>query len=368
MRRHAVGAEHNQKEAKRIPYDPPGSKARKKANKQANRRLDQLYITRRALLMKSAVLGGFTMLLGRLGYMQIGKGKDYEDAATTNITDWRELKPARGLIVDRQGRLMAGNRKSWSVSVIPADIRQLGSEALSYVREQLVTALRLPDVVMINPGSIPADAKDQVYRRVGRLLGDTSDQDYEDTKTGSSRNSNTTITPSSRISRADTAAQFNTYRADLPGVEIVNFFDYVIRNFRYIETPFLLKTDISREVAMKLAANQLYLPGVVLSDEVLTRKYPGGPTMSHILGFAGPVNSEELNDDSNVSSRDEDGNPQYRFYKPGDIIGKQGLEYFYEEQLRGGKGGYLYERDANGRELRRLTKARNRRSPDATCN
>ena len=105
------------KKKKRIPYDPPGSKARKKANKQANRRVDQLFVTRRALMMKSAVVGAFSILLARLGYMQIGKGEDYEAQATTNITDWRELKPARGLIVDRQGRLMAGNRKSWSVSV-----------------------------------------------------------------------------------------------------------------------------------------------------------------------------------------------------------------------------------------------------------
>ena len=55
------------------------------------------------------------------------------------------------------------------------------------------------------------------------------------------------------------------------------------------------------------------------------------------------------------SSDDEDGNNQYRYYKPKDIIGKQGLELYYEEQLRGLKGGYLYERDANGRELRRLS-------------
>ena len=91
---------------------------------------------------------------------------------------------------------------------------------------------------------------------------------------------------------ADQVAQFNTYRADLPGVEVVKYFDYVIRNFRYVETPFLLKSDITREVAMKLSANQLYLPGVVLDDNVLTRKYDGGPTMSHILGFAGPVNDD----------------------------------------------------------------------------
>jgi penicillin-binding protein 2 len=350
----AISRNPSNRKKKRIPYDPPGSKARKKANKQANRRIDQLYITRRALVMKSAVVGAFSVLLARLGYMQIGKGEDYQEAATVNKTDWRELKPARGLIVDRKGRLMAGNRKSWSVSVIPADIRQLDREALAYVREQLITALRLPDVVMINPGAIPAEGKDQVYRRVGRLLGDTTEQDYESTKSWIKTQLKYNDYAIFEEIKTDTAAQFNTYKAELPGVEIVNFFDYVIKNFRYMETPFLLKKDISREVAMKLSANQLYLPGVVMDDNVLTRKYDGGPTMSHILGFAGPVTEEELNDDSNVRSVDEEGRPQYRFYRKDDIIGKQGLELFYEEHLRGSKGGYLYERDANGRELRRL--------------
>ena len=348
------GRNRTTKKKKRIPFDPPGSKARKKANRQANRRVDEIFMTRRAVMMKSAVVGGFGVLLGRLGYMQIGKGEDYEAAATTNITDWRELKPPRGLIVDRQGRLMAGNRKSWSVSIIPADIRGLSPDSLAYVREQLTTALRLPNVVMINPGSIPSAAKTQVYRRCGRLLGDVTEQDYTDTQDWIKAQLRYNDYAIFEDISSDTAAQFNTYQADLPGVEIVNYFDYVIRNFRYYQKPYLLKTDITRDVAMKLAANQLYLPGVVMDDQVLTRKYDGGPTMSHILGFAGPVNDEELGDESNVATKDEDGNPQYRYYKPGDIIGKQGLEYYYEGQLRGSKGGYLYERDANGRELRRL--------------
>ncbi len=343
-----------EKKRKRIPYDPPGSKSRIKANRAANKRTDQVFVTRRVFMLKSGVVAAFSILLARLGYMQIGKGDDWSAAATTNKTDWRELKPTRGLIVDRQGRVMAGNRKSWSVSIIPADIRQLPDESLAYVREQLRTSLRLPDVVMINPGSIPADAKDQVYRRVGRLLGDSTEEDFEDTKGWIAAQLRFNDFAKFDNISADTAAQFNTFRADLPGVEIVNFFDFVVQNYRYVETPFLLKSDITRDVAMKLASNQLYLPGVVLDDNVLTRKYEGGPTMSHILGFAGPVNDEELNSKDNVVTRDEDNNPQYRYYKPGDIIGKQGIEYYYEEQLRGLKGGYLYERDSNGRELRRL--------------
>jgi penicillin-binding protein 2 len=340
---------------KRMQYDPPGSRSRKKANQKANRRFDDIFITRRALMFKTAIASGFAVLTARMAYMQIGRGTNYQEAAESNIVDWTPLKPARGLIYDREARVLASNRKSWSVSVIPVDVLNLEEADLSYVREQLITALRLPDVVIVKPGSIPKDAKDQVYRRLGMLLGDESEEDLASTKSWIERQLRVNYVALFEGISAEQAAQINSYKNDLPGIEVVSYFDYVMTNFRYQSQPMLLKSDVSRDVAMKLASNQLYLPGIVLNDDSLARVYSGGPTMSHILGFAGPITQEELRVDSNVLSKDENGIIQYKYYQPGDTIGKQGLEAYYEEQLRGSKGGYLYERDGSGREIRRLT-------------
>jgi len=46
-------------------------------------------------------------------------------------------------------------------------------------------------------------------------------------------------------------------------------------------------------VAMKLEANRLQLPGVVLDDNTLVRRYPGGPSMSHILGYVGIIADQD---------------------------------------------------------------------------
>jgi len=70
------------KRRKRIPYDPPGQ--RKKGKRQTWRRSDQIFLTRRMLLMKGAIAAGFTALIGRLGYMQIIKGSHYS-AATRKL-------------------------------------------------------------------------------------------------------------------------------------------------------------------------------------------------------------------------------------------------------------------------------------------
>ncbi|HQY31230.1 MAG TPA: hypothetical protein PK691_08090, partial [Thermomicrobiales bacterium] len=317
---------HRTPKKKRMAYDPPGSKARKKANHKANRRFEDMFISRRAVMLKTAVFGGFGILTARMAYMQIGKGTSYQEAAENNIVAWTALKPPRGLIYDRQGRVLASNRKSWSVSIIPADVLDLEDKDLAYVREQLITALRLPQVVIVKPGSIPKEYKDQVYRRLGSLLGDSTESDFQSTKSWIERQLRVNYVALFEGITADQAAQVNSYQNDLPGIEVVSYFDYVMTNFRYQSIPMLLKSDVSRDVAMKLASNQLYLPGVVLNDDSLARAYAGGPTMSHILGFAGPITAEELGVESNVLHKDEDGIVQYKYYQPGDTIGKQGLE------------------------------------------
>lgn len=59
------------------------------------------------------------------------------------------------------------------------------------------------------------------------------------------------------------------------------------------------------------------------------RFYPLGTTLAHVLGYVGEISPKQLEDD------------EYRAkgFRPGDIIGKGGLEQYYDEFLRG-KPGY----------------------------
>ena len=339
---------------RRIPYDAPGSRSRKKAAKAANRRVDELFLSRRVLMLKGVAVTGFSVLAGKLGIMQFGEAEKWSAQAVSNVQRWRELKPARGMILDRQGRVIAENRKTWSLSVIPWDLPELDAPEWEYIRGQLVTALRLPEVVLVDPRSIPLSARDQVYRRLGQLLGDQSDADYKQTTLNIEQQLDYNRYGIFKDPGDEAVAMINEYRHELPGITVVSWLDYLVNNYEGSKTPILVKGDVTRGVAMKLAANALFLPGVELDDQALTRTYSGGLSMSHILGFAGPVTEEELKLPTNVAGEDEAGRPIYRYYQPGDTVGKQGLEGYYEEQLRGLKGGYLYETDGTGREVRRI--------------
>lgn len=336
------------KRKKRMQYDPPGSKKRKKRNGKTQR-TDQIFLTRRTFLLKTAIVGGFATLTARLGFMQLVQGKQYRSDAQKNVVSWTTVKPARGLIFDRAGRPLAANQRTWSVGVIPTELPDPNTPEWTLVRDTLITALRLPDTLIVEKDAVPADARETVYTRVGRLLGDDTDAKTKATIDFiTSQSAINYVVAVEKALTADQAARFNAVIQELPGVSVVNYLDYLVANYKYQATPIMVKADVSRDVAMKLEANRLQLPGVVLDDNTLVRRYPGGPSMSHILGYVGIIDDGDLNDPSNLKGKDSNGNPLYADYKPDDVIGKNGLERKMESLLKGSKGGYFSEIDASG--------------------
>jgi penicillin-binding protein len=72
--------------------------------------------------------------------------------------------------------------------------------------------------------------------------------------------------------------------------------------------------------------NQLFeIPGVT-NQEVTGRVYPGGEATAHLVGYIGDITAEEL----------EEAEPGA--YSATDVIGKRGLEQWYEDRLKGEKG------------------------------
>lgn len=349
------------KRHKRIPYDPPGQ--RKKGKRQTWRRSDQIFLTRRMLLMKGAIAAGFTALLGRLGYMQIVKGSHYSEATRDYTEKWLRTKATRGLIFDRQGRALAENRRVWEVLVVPSELPDDDTPEYEAVRNRLITALHLPDLLVVDPEGVPTGSEETVYRRLARLMG-YSDQATEPPVAIFDRlPKRLGPPPKSKIQdfvdsiefeatfnwyvaiddfNPDDAARIRAVAQELPGVLIMNQFDYLVANTAVRDAPIVLKRGIPRETALLLEANRIKLPGVHLDDTALVRAYPGGDSMSHILGYVGTIDRAELKAEANQTAG---GNP---IYDADDIIGKNGIETTMEEVLRGSKGGRYVQFDGMG--------------------
>lgn len=98
-------------------------------------------------------------------------------------------------------------------------------------------------------------------------------------------------------------------------------------------TPQLLISQLSIEEYAVLQEKLFKFPGFYIQDRTL-REYTY-PCAAHALGSVGEV-----------SQSDMDADP---YYKRGDYAGKNGVEKFYEKELRGKKGVEILLRDVHGR-------------------
>jgi penicillin-binding protein 2 len=96
------------------------------------------------------------------------------------------------------------------------------------------------------------------------------------------------------------------------------------------------------------------LKGVVEVDIETVRHYPNKSLASHVLGYTGELNAEEL------AQRRPEG------YRMGDIVGKMGVEAAFEQQLRGEWGGLQLEVNGAGKVLKILGQKNAKPGKDVT--
>jgi penicillin-binding protein 2 len=113
-----------------------------------------------------------------------------------------------------------------------------------------------------------------------------------------------------------------------------------VRRFRRAPTrPTVVLADASIDVISVLEEHRLDYPRLIIQS-VPKRYYPDGDAVASFVGYTGEITESDLN------------SPTYEGYKPGQQVGKGGLEKQYEKQLRGREGVRFDEVDARGRPVR----------------
>lgn len=96
--------------------------------------------------------------------------------------------------------------------------------------------------------------------------------------------------------------------------------------------------QVSKDTVIYVDEHPRDFPGVKVID-VAQRTYPHGSLAAHLLGYVGDINDTEL------AARKNQG------YRPGDQVGKSGIELAYEGVLRGTPGVTKLEVDSHGKVL-----------------
>lgn len=225
------------------------------------RREDAYSPGRKFLLLHILIVFLFGILTMQLVRMQVFQGDDYRARAENNRLRELQVLPTRGLIYDRNHRLLVENVAKFSAVIVPADLP---------TKEETAVFDRLESVL-----GIPAQ---EIAQRVREKRGDG-----------------------------------NPYE------------------------PIVIKDELDRETALILKELTSYLPGVDLKVDS-RRNYLSGELTAHILGYVGGISAEEY-----AAKRDKG-------YILNDQLGKTGIEFVYEDILRGEAGKKLAEVDASGRQ------------------
>ncbi len=185
----------------------------------------------RLVVLQALVLALFATLLGRLYYLQVVTGENYQlKAADQSVRDI-VVQPQRGLVVDAQGRPLVANRTSWVISVDRNVVDRLSE------KEQRMVLRRVSAVVQQRPRLVAA-----------KLL----DCGHEDAK-------------------ADLCWNGSPYQA-VP-----------------------IAQDVTRKQALQVLEQPEDYPGVLAEQQSLrSYPEPYGINAAHLLGYLSPVTKDEL--------------------------------------------------------------------------
>ncbi len=103
--------------------------------------------------------------------------------------------------------------------------------------------------------------------------------------------------------------------------------------------PVVLRRDAPFEVVSALEEQRPWNPGLVIQSDP-KRRYPYGAVVAHALGYVGEITEEELR------------GGMFRGARGGTLVGRDGLEQYHDDRLRGRDGVAFVEVDALGRTVR----------------
>lgn len=208
------------------------------------------YINRKYVIMALIVLASLVLII-KLFRIQVFEDS-YRLSADNNVLRYVTQYPARGLILDRNGKMLVSNQAAYDIMVVPV-----------------------------------------------------------------------------QTSKLDTSGFCNTL-----GITNETFKERLKAAINYSKkAPSIFLKQVSAETYARFQEKMFMYPGFYVQARTL-RKYTK-PLASHILGYVSEV-------DDNIIKKEP-------YYKPGDYIGKSGIEEAYEKEIRGEKGIKIFLVDVYSR-------------------
>lgn len=336
----------------------------------------------------------FTMITGKLLYLQVYKHEDYKDKANTTSIRFVSENAPRGKIYDKNGNVLATNTQTYTVTYTSTDDANKEfyptiNQVLSILRENgdnfqddLILKLNEDDEWFLEYKTSDVDLQKSEEIRFKRDRGLNEDiekelfpNDIEDLSDKQIKKVNEKlleITPEevfyklvktydliNLIDPNPTDAKKKEYKEmsgkDISDLLLKEYSKTQIRDYLVVKDSIKMQSfkgfksvtvasNIAKDTAFIIYQKLNNLPGIDITFTPI-RSYPYKTMASSVLGYLSKIDSSKKE------------NYELRGYDIStDLIGVSGIESAFEEQLKGVKGGTTVKVNSKGRVTEELFK------------
>lgn len=248
------------------------------------------------------------ILIARLFNLQIIHGAEYREQSNTRLTRESTLEASRGAILDKTGTPLVTSKMEFSLEMYKSkvDTDTLNTAILNMIQVLEKYECSYSDIFPVKIEPFEFTISDETL--VNWKKSNNLDED---------------------ISAEQTFYKFkDKYKiqnSNIQEVRKIIAIRYLISQKGYSSTRAVtISEDIPREAVAEFSESSEKFAGINIVVEPV-REYTSGNLASHILGYVGRISSEEYETRKN-------------YYSNNDIIGKTGIEYVFEEYLKGKNG------------------------------
>ena len=248
------------------------------------------------------------ILIAQLFNLQIVHGAEYREQSNTRLTRESTLEAARGSILDKTGNTLVTSSMKFDLELYKTKI---DTQTLNQAIWNIVQVLEKYGVSYVDAFPI----------KINPIEFTIADEQLANWKKNNNLEEN--ITAEEALNKFK--EKYDIESNNIEQIRKIIAIRYAIVQNGYSSTKALkIASDIPREAVAEFSENGDKFPGINIVVQP-QREYPKGSLASHILGYASQISSDEYETRKDT-------------YDQNDIIGKTGIEYVFEEYLRGKNG------------------------------
>lgn len=278
----------------------------------------------------------------RLVQWQFINGETYQNLANSSSSYTVKLEAARGEILDTNGEILAGSTITYNVVMDASKLDGERNSSLANVLEYM----REYDIEWIDRLPITIENGEYVFKE-----NTESEQTY---LLGSNMLNMDSDTSAVECMEALVERYNCTDYNQEDALDIISIRYGMTKTGFSLSEPYIIAEDVPLSFVEIISENSSEIPAIEIKTSS-KRDYEDGSLLPHILGTVGLMSSEQYNTFSEEGNIYSSSNLQGYSYN--DLVGKSGVELYFESDLRGENGSMTVITETASSEMQEIITA-----------